>query len=354
MVKYDLLIIPKNIFLKKSPIVRSISDLEVFHIKGTVYYLRNGQVNSVKKLDKLIAGDVLYVKSNGFAILRYAFDSKIKVNPNTIVKITDLKKNLDSFDHSKLNTFTLELGSILVDYPNHSEEISMLVKTRRASMGVRGTTFLAALGVNDQSLRVAVDHGAVELKSLKKDVHVEISNGQGAMIDAVGKAQEPGSAESNKWVKAIDWKQEEMALETPVDYEQIHDNQELLKAKKRHELLEQIKHFKASGQTITNDNLQEAMKAAEDGIDQVDQQAKSKINNQIADQDINDDDLDTKVETVEFNFLKKINVGILAKFAQKGLVPNQLKVVAEEIKGVEENNAKRIEELDKINEEGHE
>lgn len=352
LVKYDLLIIPKNILVKKSPLVHSLSDLQVAHIKGTVYYLRDGQVKNLKKSDLLIAGDVVYVKSNGFVILVYAFDSRIKVNPNTIIKISELKKNLNNFDHSKLNTFTLELGSVLVDYPNHSDEISMVIRTRRASMGVRGTQFLAALGVQDHSLRVAVDHGLIELKSLKKDTHLEVGDGQGAMIDAVGHTQEPGSAESNKWVKAINWNDEETALARPEEYEKIYENQELIKQEKRKALLEQIQQFKASGKTITNDNLQDAINAAEKAVDQTVAPDVATVSHSESDE--NDEDaIDTKVETVEFNFLKKINIGVLAKFAEKGLVPNQLKVAAEEIKLVEENNAKRIEELDKIEEGEH-
>lgn len=341
LVKHDWLIIPKNILKKKNPLVKSISDLEVIHTKGSVYYLRNNETHLLSNHDKLILGDVLYVKSNGFVILHYAFDSKIKVNPNTIVKITDLKKNLDHFDHSKLNTFTLELGSILVDYPKHSEDISMLVKTRRASMGVRGTQFLAALGVQDQSLRVAVDHGLIELNSLKKDTHVEVSSGQGAMINAVGKMQEPGTAASNKWVKAIDWKQEEVALESPAEYEKIHDNQEEIKENKRKELIEQVKNFKASGNTITNDNLNEAIKNVNESGAVVVAETQ------------NEDEGEIKVETGDLSFLKKINVSVLAKFAAAGLIPNQLSVAMEEIKGVEENNKKRIEELDLIEEKEH-
>lgn len=358
IIKYDWLIIPKNILRKKNPFVKSISDLEVIHTKGTVYYLRNGTVGNLKNKDKLILGDVLYVKSNGFVVLNYAFDSKVKVNPNTIVKITELKKSLDQFDHSKLNTFTLELGSILVDHPNHSDELSMLVKTRRAVMGVRGTQFLAAIGLNDQSLRVAVGHGLVELKSLKKDTHVEVASGEGAMIDAVGKTQEPGTPESHKWVKAIDWNQEDTALENPEEYEKIHDNQEEIKNKKRQELLEQIKHFKPSGETVTNENLEEAIKSAHEikqdhQVKEANQKSDSQGNTSDGLTDQEEDDLDTKVETVDFKFLKKMNKGILAKFAEKGLVPNQLKVAMEEIKGVEENNKRRIEELDKIDNEEH-
>lgn len=350
LVKHDLLIVPKNILLKKSPLVRSTSDLVVVHTKGTVYYMRKEQTYVLKKNDTLLAGDVLYVKSNGFVILLYAFDSKIKLNPNTIIKIENLKKNLDTFDHSKLNTFVLELGSVLVDYPNHSDEISMNIKTRRAAMGVRGTQFLAALGVKDQSLRVAVDHGKIELKSLIKEKHIEVSDRQGAMIDAVGKTYDPESPESNKWVKAIDWNQEEKALTTPEEYEKVHDNQEQIKAQKRQALLEQIKNFKASGDALTNDNVQEALKNAGEVLNRNAEEKKAEENGiAVADED----DIDTKVETVEFNFIKKINIGVLAKFAEKGLVPNQLKVAAEEIKGVQENNAKRIQELDKIDEEGH-
>lgn len=353
LVKYDLLIIPKNILLKKNPLVRSISDLVVIHTSGTVYYLRQGEVKVLHKDDKLLVGDVLYTKTNGFVVLIYAFDSKIKVNPNTIIKISDLKKNLDSYDHSKLNTFTLELGSLMVDYPHHTQDISMVIKTRRASMGVRGTQFLAALGIQDQSLRVAVDHGKIELQSLIKDKHIEVSDGQGAMIDAVGNSHDPQSLESSKWVKAIDWKHEQTAFENPVEFEKQHENQEQIKAKKRQELLEQIKTFKANGNALTNENLQEVLK----DVDKFQQsnvvsqsQRADNQNNQVVDEE---DAVDVKVEGPDFSFLKKINLSILAKFAEKGLVPNQLKVAAEEIKKVEENNENRIKELDKIEEEHH-
>ncbi|MFZ4713944.1 MAG: FecR domain-containing protein [Bacteriovoracaceae bacterium] len=355
LVDHDLLIIPKNILVQKNPLVRSINGMKVYFIKGEVALLRNEKVTFLKKLDQVVANDVVYVKESGWLILEFGFGSKVKINANSIIKVNELRKNLDEFDRLKVNTFTLEAGSLFVDYPNISHNVTLKIKNRRASMGIRGTEFIAALDSETQGLKVAVNHGLVELTEDNGHSSVLVGDMMGASVDAKGNLEEP---KAHKWVKKIHWDVEETALTEPEDYE-TNLKVKAVEVKRDHKTkLEDIKTFKPSGNVVTNDNLGDQMAEAQKEAEKiVNQEATPVPHVTDAGQEKDQEQItEEELEELDLNFTRynksipKISKGIIEKFAAQGLVPDKVQVTMETLKQVERYNSERLKVLDEVDE----
>lgn len=347
LVEYDFLIVPKNILLKKSPLVRSISDIQVHFVRGDVVVLRNETTNTEElKVDDVVkSGDIIYVRAHSWLVLRFGFGSRVKINANSVIKVDDLKKNLNEFDKDRINTFSLEAGSLYVDHPSISAKVSLRVKSRRSALGIRGTEFIVALDAEAQGLRVAVNHGLVELESGLKNHSVEVGSQKGASVTAKGVFEEP---KEHKWVKKIHWDLEEAAFETPDQYEALLKSKAVEIRKQLKTDLEKIKTFVPQGAAVTNDNLDK--KLDEEAAEQVTAamaEAKKQTSNpdEISEEDL--DELDLNFTRYGKN-IPKINQGVLEAFAKKGMVPDKLKVAQETIKGVEQYNTERLKVLDEI------
>lgn len=359
LIKHDLVIVPKNILKKKNPLVRSISGFEADFVRGEVYSMKeNNEMVIIKKGDHIDSLDTIYVRGNSFAILKFGFDSRIKINSNSILKLKDFKKILEKYDYSRINKIELEMGSVLVDYQNYSDDVSLEITTKRAAMGVRGTQFIAAMGFSDQGLRVAVNHGLVEMKNILNNESIMVSDQEGAIISAKGKITEP---KNHSWNKTIDWNLENSSLETPEQFDQIQTEAIAVKLANKKKQLESLNQFKPSEDAITNANLNQKLDEANNTQMQADNDvANSKdaneLDSNVAKYEKTDDEILAELESDDYKkqvmkMMPKINQGVLMKFSQKGLVPNKLQVAMEEIKSVEEKNANRLKELDSIGEE---
>jgi hypothetical protein len=371
LVEHDFLILPKNLVLKKSPFVRSLSDMEADYLKGIVMVLREKQLKRVGIGDTIFANDLVYVRKNAWLVLKFGFGSKIKINSDTIVRVNDLKKKIEQFDPAKINTFTLEAGSVYVDYQNYTQEISLKINTHSASMVVKGTEFIAAIDNEHQAFKVAVNHGQVEVGSANGEDPVLVADKTGTSVDFKGKAEEP---KSHSWVKNIKWDVEEVAVNDPENYETAYKTkfEEVKKSQKAS--LESIKTFKPSGDAITNENMQEKIEQAQNASSstspspsthldpvkkleaQIDLASKDEPEFKDYDKSSFEDMDQSDLDEVNLNFsrynkvLPQINQNVLAKFVEKGLVPKKLQVAMETIQQVDLYNAQRLKALDEMDE----
>jgi uncharacterized protein YnzC (UPF0291/DUF896 family) len=366
LVEHDFLIVPKNLLLKKSPLIRSISDMKADYLKGIVMILRQKQLIRVGIGDTVFPDDLIYVRKNAWLVLKFGFGSKIKVNSDTIIRVNDLKKKIEQFDPTKINTFTLEAGSVYVDYQNNSQEISMKIKTRSASMGVRGTEFIAAVDNERQAFKVAVNHGLVEVGNTNGGDVVLVGDNSGTTVNFKGKAENP---KNHNWVKNIHWDVEEISVNNPDNYETAYKEkfEEVKKSKKAS--LESIKTFKPSGDEITNENMNEKLEQAQNSSNSTSSSSDETVKKLEAQMDLASkdepefkqydkssfEDMDqADLDEVNLNFsrynkvLPKINQNVLAKFAEKGLVPKKMQVAIETIQQVDLYNAQRMKALEEI------
>lgn len=359
-VKYDFIILPQNIYLKKSPIVRSIDGLKVKFVRGKVIALKNQNPVELKINDQVDSGDMIYVRDNSWLVLEFGFGSRIKANSNTLIKVDDLKKDLGQFDYSKVNTFVLKSGSLYVDHLGYAEDVSLRIKAKKTSMGIRGTNFIAAIGDNDLALRVAVEHGKVDLENMNNET-LPVAAGEGAVASYKGSFSE---AKAHRWVSQINWELEHNSFENPENYEKDLDSKlKEIVAKKKADI-EAIKNFKPTENAITNDNLEQKLNeenaAPEDAKEAETASAsqtetgvdKTTIQNANEAFDAEDDMKDVDLNFTRFSKkLPKINKVILDKFVQMGLVPDDLKIAKETIFEAERLMEKRAQELDQIDEE---
>ena len=366
LVDHDFLILPKNLLLKKSPFVRSLSDMQADYLKGIVMVLRDKQLKRVGMGDTIYANDLVYVRKNAWLVLTFGFGSKIKVNSDTIIRINDLKKKKEEFDPKIINTITLEAGSLFVDYKNYSKDISLKIKTKSAAMGVRGTEFIAAIDNEHQAFKVAVNHGLVEVGNSNGEETVLVGDNSGTSVDFKGKAEPP---KAHSWVKNIQWDVEEVSVNNPDNYETAYKTK-FDEIKKSHKAsLESIKTFKPSGDAITNENMNEKIEQAQNNSTPTHEETVKKLEEEIdlaaakdepefKDYDKSSfEDMDqADLDEVNLNFsrynkvLPKINNNVLAKFVEKGLVPKKLQVAMETINQVDLYNAQRMKALEEIDE----
>lgn len=347
-VKYDFIILPKNIYLKKNPFIRSINGLRVNYIQGKVFALKSGEAVQLKVQDQLEVGDTVYVRDNSWLILEFAFGSRVKVNANSLVKIAELKKDLDQFDYSKVNTFILKSGSLYIDHHGYNKDLSLRIKAKHTAMGIRGTNFIAAIGDHDLALRVAVENGLVQLEN-KNNEALAVAAGEGAIASFKGKFSE---AKAHRWVSQINWELEHASFEKPQEYEQNLENKLKELAAKKKADLDAVKNFKPSADAITNDNFADKLNQTTDQNTVPDPVVD--VNNPSP--KLNDDETEIESISVDLNFtrfsrsLPKINKSILDKFIKSGLVPDDLKIAKETIFEAEKLMERRAQQLEKIEE----
>jgi len=115
------------------------------YIKGDVSLKRADNTIKIKKGDKIYNGDVISVYSKSLAVLDYQGISKIKIDPNTTITIKYKKRESESL------TLGLSLGTVLMKYIRKNNNDKIFVKTKEASLGVRGTEFavMASSKFND-------------------------------------------------------------------------------------------------------------------------------------------------------------------------------------------------------------
>lgn len=158
------------------------AQLSIIYQKGPYLHLR-GDLEI--KDDSVLEGDQFKLKKDAVVIIK---------GPNETIKITESSEiKIEKFQ-KKESIISLIRGEILSRVSGKKYHI----KTKVASMGVRGTEFFTTY--SDNKTWMCVNKGIVEVKNIKGDKN-DVKEGEGIpVID--GKM---GKIKSYEWTKKINW-----------------------------------------------------------------------------------------------------------------------------------------------------
>ena len=138
-------------------------------------------------------------KKNSFLILKIGEHSKHKIDPETIVQIESLPYKFEGGEEIEQPAqIYLEVGTIMSEIFEKSDNESAIVRTNSTSMGVRGTKFL--VNQNDSDVLLSVEEGVVEIKNNNQADIVEANQSVVVENDKVFTAVRP-----YKFQKQINW-----------------------------------------------------------------------------------------------------------------------------------------------------
>lgn len=194
-----------SLILLLSQSVNAAPDLyKVIFRKGDVSMERGGEKRKVFKGDFLLAGDQVQSGSKGLVILGFGegYRSRMKVGPMSQLKLEGKKPDREDANEEK-TFFFLEVGNILVHYINKNKDKNRLkVKTKSASMGIRGTEFFIHTTENGETL-VAVRSGVVLAKHKDKKTGIPLTSEEGVVFTTDGASP---MLTPPDWYKHINWK----------------------------------------------------------------------------------------------------------------------------------------------------
>ncbi len=153
-------------------ISQALLSAEVVYIKGRV-------TRSAKQLnigDKIKDGSIIETEKDSLAIISIDF-SKVKIGPGSQFKILHSDK--------KKTQLELTAGSTFIQLVKNemNKDHKLTLKTKTASMGVRGTQFFTSYGKADaQDVWMCVNEGAVEVKSSEDKKPVLVKKGEGIRV----------------------------------------------------------------------------------------------------------------------------------------------------------------------------
>jgi ferric-dicitrate binding protein FerR (iron transport regulator) len=188
---------------------------KVIASQGTIVYFKGevllkGKDNSFKRVNKgqvVALGDMIRTKQNSIAVIALKSGSKVKLNANSAITI---KAELTKKKPEKL---FLNSGSVFISVlkrvvnKDTKSKVKLLLKTRSASMGVRGTQFFASFGKQkDQSKRkdlwMCVNEGLVLIKTNKSKKAILVKAGEGVHVKEGTDVSAPRPLE---WTKKLNW-----------------------------------------------------------------------------------------------------------------------------------------------------
>ncbi len=195
-----------------SQLIMAAPDLyKVVYRKGSVSMERGGENRKVFKGDFLLAGDIVSSKGDGLVILGFGegYRSRMKVGPMTNLTLEGKKADVDDKNEEK-TFFFLKVGNILVNYINKNKDKNRLkVKTKSASMGIRGTEFFIHTTEDGETL-VAVRSGVVLAKHNDKKTGIPLTSEEGVVFTMEGASS---MLTPPDWYKHINWELNDLSKE---------------------------------------------------------------------------------------------------------------------------------------------
>jgi ferric-dicitrate binding protein FerR (iron transport regulator) len=157
------------------------------------------QGNSQKALKGLQVqeGDTLKTYKHSNIVLTLNDQSQIKLNANSEIKLG--KNTADS-------EIELQNGGVFSTIHKKTEGHRFFIRTKTATMGVRGTEFFTAFGKTakegDRDVWMCVNDGQVEVENLKLNQKVMVNKGEGVFIHPGSKVPPP---RPYSWTKTLNW-----------------------------------------------------------------------------------------------------------------------------------------------------
>lgn len=164
-----------------------------------VTIIRDGKSIAAKKLDKIQAQDVIVTGKKSLAVVKLNDATVIKINESSQLSLNHL------FTDKNPTQIGLSKGSAFFKANKDAKsKTKLVIKTRTASLGVRGTTFFAAVATqkNATDTWMCVQEGVVIATSLNTKESKKVLAGQGVKISDTTKLQDPRFL---PWTKGLNW-----------------------------------------------------------------------------------------------------------------------------------------------------
>ncbi len=176
----------------------------VFAENGKVIFTKGivkiGKSKTLKKNQMIKTGDRITTGKSSLVVLQLPQGNKIKLGPESVLVIKSLPKK--KAETTKLN---LLKGSsfikVLKGKLRKGQKSKLILRTRTAAMGVRGTEFFASYGSGDD-IWMCVNEGVVAVKSKKEKKSTLVKEGEGIVVKDGTKTSKPKPL---AWTRKLNW-----------------------------------------------------------------------------------------------------------------------------------------------------
>lgn len=167
-------------------------------IKGQVLYKKNGQKNykEAKKGLRVFSGDAIKTGETGLAIIK-APELTVKLMKNSRIRLAFKDEN-KTYGRLSRGGAVFELMKSKIVKGNHDR---LQIRTKTASIGVRGTTFMAFNGKEKNSV-LTVKEGEVLFQGEASERSISVGKSQTTLTNVENKTLRP---RSSSLVDEVNW-----------------------------------------------------------------------------------------------------------------------------------------------------
>lgn len=168
-----------------SALAQETLQAKIVFTKGENYkFSATGLKVNLRKGTSIEEGDQLVIVEDGLAIIKVTGHSVLKLESGTKLNFDQLPQVIGQGGNQEVTNpaqITNKIGSVLIKMIKESNSETLVVKSKDATLGVRGTKFLVS---TDEDVVVAVNEGTVELESngntdfLTKSESMVVENGR--------------------------------------------------------------------------------------------------------------------------------------------------------------------------------
>lgn len=191
------------LFLGAISSIALCTEIKIKFIKG------RAKVNQafLKKTSELKYGDVIKTGANSLVILQLGNYSNVKINELSSVKIQPPKQTKSG---KKRRGIILKAGSVFVNAAQKAlkkDGSTLVVKTKFASMGVRGTEFFVSYSTSEKEKQkkdiwMCVNEGQVVVFNRKTRTKTFVNQGEGIQVPFGKDTSKPRPL---AWTKKLNW-----------------------------------------------------------------------------------------------------------------------------------------------------
>lgn len=171
---------------------------EVTFLSGNASLTHQGKKQNASEGDKLSSGDSLLAHENSAVVVTLDDQSLLKLSSNSEITLGGESKTITEVH--------LVQGGIFAKIRKRKPGQRVLVKTRTAVMGVRGTEFFTSIGRKengeDPDVWMCVNEGQVEVTTAQSSQSALVNAGEGIFVNR-GKEITPPRPYS--WTKSLNW-----------------------------------------------------------------------------------------------------------------------------------------------------
>ena len=137
--------------------------MKIVFSKGDNYKFNEaGLKTNIKKGSMIDEGDTIHIAQDGMALLRIPGHSLMKLDSGSEVVVDQLPEIINKEEVVEPAILKQIKGAILIEMEKTSDNDTLQIRSKSATMGVRGTKFLVATA---EDVTLAVNEGTVEIQN---------------------------------------------------------------------------------------------------------------------------------------------------------------------------------------------